>query len=316
MQNKDLLLKSSLSVEKSLFIPSKPSIEKWNSWASIGLKCTENTNTATIDDTFEEIIAITNKNSLTKTSKEKRKDIVSKTFRNIKDMISFRLKREQSSGSIDRLNNEKHIGQPTVKSVIPSTEKSAKGVAHGEYNNESYLEPKSNRIVKHNPKQRQLLQNRHFQSEYQKAASHPHLNTAFERQSFILDLDVKQGYSRYDDVEATDSDDGGFIDKFKLHNRSHTQKSKINVSNSAQESDEDHDISDSKIIFKTPQTERKSNLNQPEKMQGIQTAERKYDNFEKSYTDLPSRQSFIQQFDNTITTKFEPKMEAEWVSCL
>lgn len=169
----------------------------------------------------------------------KEKNAVSKTYHTIKDIISSKFKKDQvTTGSLDELNNAtSHAQQQQQQQVVhhsnsPYTVKKPRPLEMTAQTTSTTSTP--NTIMHSNGPQRpqtdspiyhhhqQHMQQQQYlnmqQSQYQRAASQPQLydnrslHSQQQQQQFHIPTPAERRGS-VDNVEVTDSDDGGFISK-------------------------------------------------------------------------------------------------------
>uniref|UniRef100_A0A336MEE5 CSON014371 protein n=1 Tax=Culicoides sonorensis TaxID=179676 RepID=A0A336MEE5_CULSO len=166
----------------------------------------------------EDVTALVERDNYNKdSSKDNGKNAVSKTYHTIKDIISSKFKKDQvTAGSLDELNNATSFQQQIVQQqrISPYAIKKPRPdeMLHQTYNGQ---------VPRPNTDSPIYLQSSHINSQQyinaqiqsQKALSQPHLN--YEA-TYVQSQSVQYSNERrasIDNVEVTDSDDGGFINK-------------------------------------------------------------------------------------------------------
>lgn len=168
------------------------------------------------------------------TSKENGKNPVTKTYHTIKDIISAKFKKDQvTTGSLDELNNATTFQQQVVQQRISpySIKKPHPIEMQSQFNGHVTRPNTDSPIYLQSSHINQQLINAQIQSQYQKAASQPHLNFNYDTSTLHNQLPNQSMYpmpterrGSIDNVEVTDSDDGGFISKER---RSHAMLSSV-----------------------------------------------------------------------------------------
>lgn len=176
----------------------------------------------------EDVTALADREHYGKDPKENGKNAVSKTYHTIKDIISSKFKKDQvTTGSLDELNNATALQQQIVHhSNSPYTVKkprplemtsSSHHMQQPQHSGTNGSRPQTDSPVYHHMHPQQYLSmHAHQQSHQQyqhRAASQPQLyDNRPQHQQFSAPTPAERRGS-VDNVEVTDSDDGGFISK-------------------------------------------------------------------------------------------------------
>lgn len=167
----------------------------------------------------EDVTALADRDNYGKDMKENGKSAVSKTYNTIKDIISAKFKKDQVvTGSLDELNNASAFQQQVVHhSNSPYAVKKARPLEMPPHISSNGQRPHTGSPVYHHmhPQQPTVHQPPYLnmQTAYQRAASQPQLYDNNRPPSQFAPPTPSERRGSVDNVEVTDSDDGGFISK-------------------------------------------------------------------------------------------------------
>ncbi|KAJ6633113.1 hypothetical protein Bhyg_16794, partial [Pseudolycoriella hygida] len=161
----------------------------------------------------EDVTALAERDSMNK-DRENNKNAVSKTYHTLKDLIAGKFKKDNSDVA-DELNNVttmQHDDFRSPYSALPPHMRQMQSLNQSQpniYNTKPTLDPQTH--LPHQGNQRSFLPSEVTRGVQQRTLSQPHLASFERRDSQIMIPNDRRG--SLDNMDVTDSDDGGFASK-------------------------------------------------------------------------------------------------------